>query len=455
MNYINERFTKCLLCGFFLCISFCLSSGQIYAQHNKAIPNKAKRVIIEYDSDGPVYAFDASEYLNSIKNYGIIPEANMKRLRIAIQRNSIHQPSDIMPYCTNTIAVDVRNYRDWSEEQIATDLYRRFAEELIPNLSVIKCSSNPYQIDSTINLAIYLTRLETTKGTYEEYTEFKKEVSNALKAYDLRSKADYYPGLFGRTLNILNNYLLDNHVKKEILVTENSKSPVKYFSLINNPSWSLHNVNTSKDTLNKEINTLIEYGVVPPISVSEQNGLIRKIRLIGFHNLTDRLNYQFFLRSFPSEPVVNVPGETSFYQSGYENQSKSFIAFMDSLRVVSKRVFNPQNISDNFAEELKKGIDQNRSFNFGFEIDGNEYKKTIEKKSVDDKDPPEKQYRAFFLLSPKVVLPIVNEALANKSIESRFYEVAESNTMSAIMFLTKKQFDYLKNRVPELMIDEK
>jgi hypothetical protein len=435
----------------FLCVTlFCCRYS--FAQKNSS--DKGKR-IVEYDSDGPVYGFDPLEYVQSLQKFGILPSPNKEQLLIAIRQKKIRQPADAMKYCSNTISIDLKQYRGWSEQRIVSDLYRKIIHDLVDKSVVLNCISKLRHKDSTALIERYFTETIIDGELYKEYTEYKVEVDDILRAADSNFKHTSYLSNFAIGFHSILYFLVDNLPNKTLYVTGSSNSTLKYFSLVETHPLALLKPNAARDSLLSELNHLTTYKIIEPRSVESQKEYIRNIRSIGVSDLMDRSNYQYFLRSLPCKPVVNISGEIDFYQSGYEAQSKAFSTSIDSLRQLSKGVFEPDSLFDNLAEELKKPLGKDRVFQFGFRLKGRVYQKLVGKQALNEKDPPAKQIESIFRLGPDLILPIANKALKDIESKFRFYEVAESNTMAAVMLLSREQFNYLKNRVPDLLIVDK
>ena len=124
-----------------------------------------------------------------------------------------------------------------------------------------------------------------------------------------------------------------------------------------------------------------------------------------------------------NDAILNFPNVVHWFDAELENLSDPYAELLREFSKISHGVFNPTNISDNFSKPVKNKV------TLQYTLNKKNYSKSIQLQ--DDWIDTD-----FF--------DFVKQAVTDNKLDGQFYELYEGGQGGIIIFLTPKQYQYLK-----------
>lgn len=372
-------------------------------------------------------------FLDSLQKKEIISKENLKNIINAYEKHELKNGYDILPYCNKVIIINLNEYPDDPEQ--AYPLIFSKIKDLIPSFNYsnfnfeikpIKNTQGSFSYERILHLSLIADGKEYKHSYYYDFLYKEKSVKNKSEKL-----ASYFKDFF----KIVNKYLIDQNSKFRLHSAfnnlDNKSSEIGLILLTEKQFIAWKNNDIFNQFLSKE-----DYS--SRFTSIEINRYITRYEKIGlFHHLgkteisqgiaraheSEIKTYQDILRCF-SKIVVSFDWESGNLENPYEELTLEFAA-------ASGGIFQPTNIVDHFKDDLNNSD----ITPYGFHLNNKKYTNIL-RIDGDWLDP------AF--------LHLINRAIIENTDDSKFYQCLDNGQVAGYIFLTPKQFQYLKDNQPTL-----
>ncbi len=412
-----------------------------------------------------VATFNAEIFAAALKREKMLTEENFK----ALDLKKAKEPSEVLKNSSQAVVIDMNELSGKSNTALYNYAIKKVAEKLIPKakFSEIKYLKDDIS-DTTENDFAKQNISAIINGTLYEQTltvSLKNTIQNALDS--LKSdKSQYFPTIGENQFKIINDYLTDIASPKRLVIVCDYRSPKLSFVLFDSTQATLvaetlpnnyvdflmYDRQFSRDSLQFTLSEFSRMGLIDKLSNEEKEAFILKFRrTAGRGTPPDGIT---LLESLPKIVV-----QTNIWNAdSYKNVFKDII---DSLKTISKGLFNPTNLNDNFAKTLRKSNYTERNFKYSFMLNNTQYKENQFVKALPKaKKGQSKVNYEYFDFDTSKFLSLVNRALIENNSDYTFYEIfseeEEGSVGPKFVFLSLRQHRWLKNKYPEVfeMYDE-
>ncbi|MBT1706333.1 hypothetical protein KK060_23850 [Fulvivirgaceae bacterium PWU20] len=361
-------------------------------------------------------------FADSLVIYGIVPDANNARLRDAINSRSITSPFNVLDYCTHGVSFDLATYSDdpaiyLSEihEKVArifpglnfTDFHFRIEVDSVMSDSSytsrnvvvsLKCNGRAYRQKSFISL-------DSNEGDYlgkideqEFYQIFNKVLVDQQSRYRLY--------LVKPNLSFGANYRYFGI----IALQEKQTDMFRYSTSLLDISYENHDQLPTSGQIDEAITFYQQIGLLDHVTAQSMLQAKENIAMVSMNTFNDVLS------QFP-DVIHNFDTELANLDDPYRE-------LLESYKAISRGVFNPTDISDNFNTDKEKTI-------LEFELNGKTYTKTLKV----DSDWIDADFFSF-----------VKAVVEENQLPGSFYYLAGDGQYASVIFLTDEQYAKLKEK---------
>ena len=376
--------------------------------------------------------------LESLQAADIIEPDSLKKCLDSYQPLELKEKFEFLSYCNNAKVFHTTSYNQ--NPQIGFQKIFEEIRSIIPNFAYknLAIELDTIDVEYTEDKELFVTI--SFQHNNQEYRHrffqsfiFNKSYKQKKYANTLSINSAFYQGINKMLADKNSSYRLYFANKKEDRSTYNKN----VFGLIlltekqrriwgNDPyflSKELHNNQFNTQKLLAIIDTYQTIGLFNHLSKAQINSGKLKVLESSIYS------YQAILACFP-ELLVPFYWESDNLKNPYEDLTMQFSQ-------VSHGAFLPTNIIDNFKDNLHQ---QSKSTNYAFVLEGQAFDTKLELNNS--------------WLDP-YFLSFINNALAQQKVDGKFYDCSKYRKPSTMLFLTSKQFQYLKKHQPELFIKSK
>lgn len=448
------------------------------------------------------------KFIDSLQNQKLLKASKVQELKKSYQNFELKSKIDILSFCENVIILPAEQ-KILTRTEIYDELFKEIKEKLLPNfqyknlvvneikneeananekLALSMPFNNPftknkknYKLTFNINNWLYSQKADTD---FSFFKTLQKNIppdididSTIIKSYS--NVFAFLTGITNKDFLAINDYLIDQHSNKRIIVVGNDYNPLlsikearKAILLVDSLQFKVlenktkENVlfgkffgkNTdfsdknSQENLLKILEDFQEQGIVQNFDAEQATNAIQDLRFEP-----DNLNNpsRNLLQNLP-----NICAKVNFIPQKYAEKTLVFKQFMAELSRISKGKFIPEKVTDNFAKEIKKDSKKERELKVSFKFYGKKYEH-LQKlpKEIDGENESLKLGFDNIFYNSSEWLEIVNEALENNAVDGKFYKISSKMNFSftqnidSYVFLTKNQDEFLEKNYPFTLKD--
>ena len=400
-----------------------------------------------------IAAFSTKDFADALKRENMLSDEELK----AIDLNKTKEPSEVLKASSQAVVFDLNELAGKNNAELYEYILKKFGTKLLPNTTISDLNyKKAREFSDSTEYGEYLVSVKINGRAYEQklYVSLAKVVQNALDSLK-NEKSQYFPGIGENQFKVVNDYLNDVASPHRLVIVCDYRSPKISFVLFdstqaglvaetlpnNYVDFSMYNRDFSRDSLQNTIFELGRMGFIEPLNEARREKLILKFRRVQGSGKT-------LLEALPGVIAKSNMWELEDFKDVYKS-------IIDSLKTISKGRFNPLKVEDNFQKMLKKGEFKNRTFTYSFELNNKKYSESQFIKALPKSKNKDKQSGYdYFDFDTAKMLELVNKALAEQNAEYAFYELFNGEddelTGPQFIFLSAKQYRWIKNKYPEL-----
>ncbi|UTA70042.1 hypothetical protein [Emticicia sp. 21SJ11W-3] len=425
------------------------------ANHSEVFNEPVEQKMYEsYQSQ--IASFRTDAFAEALKRENMLTEEAFKSLDLTKTK----EPSDILKASKQALLINMNELTGKNDADLFTYVIGKINEKLLPdagfsNISVKNLNSE----DDSSGISQHLVSMVINGKPYEQilYVPLPKVVKNAIDS--LKSpNSQYFPGIGEHQFKIINDFLTDSGNPYRLVIVCDYRSPFLSFvlfdstqaslvqeSLPNNyVDFNLYSRDFSRDSLHNTLFELGRLGLFNPMDEEQREAFILKLR----RNYTTGKS---MLENLPKVVITSNIWEL-------DNFIDLFRSMIDSLKTISRGQFNPVRLEDNFQQMLKKGEYANRTFKYGFELNGKKYTESqFVKATPKPKGKTEKSDYEYFDFDTVKFLEFVNKALTDQNSEYLFYELLNEEDEQPgpqYIFLSGSQYRWIKTKYPDIFANQ-
>ena len=386
-------------------------------------------------------------YLDTLRQTGVLPEANFRKLVAAYGPFQLKSSVDILPYCNQALVIETTQLPEDAWDAFRTVL-RAIAENLLPELTLD-----------------HLATFEETHRDEEYGGEYTRTVVAArLNGYDYQQTFWFDPfalrvqaserfafgSIHGKEFQLVEGFLADREDARRLYLLEDKNghtwSTGSRLGLIlldstqaqafeqfdpqftlsqSEPSLAQRNA-FNRQGVRKAVAECQRIGLIPALPETDINRVIVRARRDGYGS------YARVLAELPgviADLDLHLPVEEAMelpHQQVYH-------ATLEKLKEVSRGAFSPQKP---FIEKIPGPKEGPAKLRFGFSFRNKSYAGILEEES-----------ELLYSASGNRIVETINEALAGQGVDGRYYPLRYGQH---VLFLTRAQHQYLKLHQPGL-----
>lgn len=370
--------------------------------------------------------------LQSLKEADVLSAANYKALLSSYQAFEIKAQFEYLPYCNNSVLIDLKNYNDPVAgyrhifTQIKTILsnvsfYNLDIQVFIDGFNEENAVRRDLQIKFTENGKVYIS-----KFYYDYINSISTQAADGftinLEAFQCVNRllvdqgSDYRLYCAVKYDSRYNNFVESVAL---ILMTENQYNAWNFTDIYHRLFEKQNHNNTfNYDFIESSIVAFEQAGLLSHLTPEEIELGKEKIKEAKIERYAD------ILGCFP-QTIVD-------FDPLHGDDKKPFKSLTEMIIKTSKGVFNVKNITDDFEENFKN---ETPLSNFSFELSGKIYQEEL---YLDDE-----AYRDKFM-------QLINRASEENGINGQLYLLAGNFSLGGYLFLTDYQYAYLRDKYATL-----
>ncbi len=470
LSFVNNSLEKNLIEGKFFKINnnYNTTSQHIYSNyiflnkiqkeyidtHHPLIFKDLEKPKIHENYQNQVSAFNAKTFAEALKKEKMLSEDSIKTLDL---KNS-KEPSEILKNSPQAFVIDLNELSGKSNTELYRYIISKFEKNLLPEAKFSEINYlKENTFDSTENDFEKQNISALINGKRYEQTltvSLKNTIQNALDSLK-NEKSQYFPSIGENQFKIINDYLTDIASPKRLVIVCDYRSPKLSFVLFdstqanlvaetlpnNYVDFGMYSRQFSRDSLQKTLNEFSRMGLIEKMSLEVKDDFILRFRRLQGKTLS-------LLENLPKLVVQTNIWDMESYEKVYKN-------FIDSMKLISKGIFNSSNIEDNFTKMLKKSNYSDRNFKYSFKLNGKIYAENQFVKAFPKvKEKQEKVKYQVFDFDAEKLINLTNKALNDNNSDFTFYQIyseeEEELIGPKIIFLSLKQHRWLKQKYPEI-----
>jgi hypothetical protein len=401
-----------------------------------------------------IAAFSTEEFADALQRENMLTENDRKTLDLKKSK----EPSDVLRASSRAILIDLNELAGKNNTETYTYILNKFGSKFLSDtkISEINYKETIETSDST-DYSEYLVSVKINGKAYEQtlYVSLSKLVQNALDSLK-NERSQYFPGIGENQFKVINDYLTDISSPHRLVIVCDYRSPMLSFVLFdstqanlvaetlpnNYVDFSMYNREFSRDSLNNTLFELGRIGLIETMNDAQKEAFILKFRRLPGSGKT-------LLETLPKVIVKSNMWELDNYKDVYK-------AMIDSLKTISKGHFNPSKVEDNFQKMLKKGETSDRTFKYSFELNNKKYSESQFIKGMPkSKNKDNQTDYDYFEFDTAKLIELVNRSLTEQNADYAFYELsgnedAEDLSGPQFIFLSARQYRWIKNKYPEI-----
>lgn len=381
-----------------------------------------KEIAFEAITDEYMSAKNLKEFAEKLKNIGVV-NTKYKDLIAAIDNEKIKKPIDFLLYCEKAIIIDTKNYPNEPSKYL--EPIHKETAQIIPELSFtnfdFKIAFDNEVSDNDIKFYNFIVSLTSGGKIYKQKSSYRLYTPSEDKYSTGGIDSQNYYKIFNKILTDLGSpYCLheievnDRNGKVENVfgIMALTKEQTKTLQEIDNyfiPSFDDFDSKLTSDKIEKVIAEFSKIGLFDNLSAEQINE--------GKENVAENKinNYNEILSAFPNQIY--------WFDTELGNLDNPYAELIKEFSKISHNEFNPTNISNSF------NIEKSKKTTLKFKIGNKSYSK-IFKISNDWID------ESFFGFIKSV-------AVENK-LKGQFYDLYTGGQDAEVIYLTKKQYDYIR-----------
>lgn len=425
--------------------------------------------------------------IDSLQVVRLLDESDARNLKNSYKPFELKNRIEILSKCKNSFLIPVET-GNFTRAELYEELFKNIQKNILPEIKftdfvISETKKKEDEENAFPNPNARLNNFFKNKNSFALSLKINglayKQTANTEFGFVKKLKAEIPPnvhidstlidsylkvfsaflGFTSLDIRNINDYLTDIHSNKRVFILGNDYNPLnptqsdkKVVILMDSVQYNLFakkdfmmliskeflksnefESNKSRDSLKKFTQNLQEAEILSNFSLDT---LDKKIVEFRFNNNYPQNIFEAsgnpqkaFLRIFNDIISKNLTNAT-------------FKEFITELSRISRNHFKPEKIYDNIEIEVEKGNKKDRTFKYGFRLNGKTYEETkVVKKSEEENDG--------IIPTSKDWLALVRKAIIENEIDADFYSLGTFG-LSDLIFLTKTQKDFLDSRYPDI-----
>lgn len=366
--------------------------------------------------------------LQNLKEADVLSEVNYKAVLNSYQTFEIKAPFEYLPYCNNSVLIDLKNHNDPVEgyHHIFTQI-----KTILPNVNFYNLDIQAFIDDSNKENAVrsnlQIKFIENGKTYISKFYYDHIDSIEAQTAGGFKIDLEAFKGVNRLLVDQGSDYRLYCAVKYASRYNNFAESGA--LILMTENQYNAWNFTDRYDRLfekQNHDNTFNHNFIKVSIAAFEKIGLLAHLTPeeieLGKEKIiqTKIEHYADILACFP-QIIVD-------FDPVYGNEKEPFKSLTETIIKISKGAFNVENITDDFEENFKN---ETPLSNFSFELNGKIYQAEL---YLHDE-----AYKNKFM-------QLINRALEENGMSGRLYTLAGNFNLGGYLFLSSSQYADLKNK---------
>jgi len=384
------------------------------------------------------------ELMDSLKAKGVLSPEGYQKLLASYQEYESKSKFDMLSFCEKALVFDLKKYQKGFPEEYYSLIFEEI-KKILPEfdyknltLKTTIRDEDSEQDSLTPDLASYWTDITVSFQIKDKF--YQKTFSNGFTRKDPKVEAaeNRWADIASEFVAPINRFLTDQnrayrlyycHKKGKYAIYERDE---EFFGLIvltkeQAQAWG-HNFDDYFLSDESHDNRFNSENIQKLIAEYEQIGLFSHLTP---KEITEGKNCvrEKDIRTF-SHILLCFPKTLNFFDWETGNLTNPYEELTRTFAVISRGAFTPTEITDQFEKDR-----ESKTTPYGFRFKGKWYGEQLAMNS-DWLDP------AFF--------DLIKKALQENGVDGEYYYCIDDGQASGYIFLTRKQYDYLKARQPEL-----
>ena len=392
---------------------------------------------VSYFENYEYYKKEEIDFVKGLYDVGVIKKENLDKLLDSYAPLELKKKYDLLTYCENAKKFILENY-----PLSAVEAYKRIFEDitaLIPDFEftefelIFEKQERDF-ITDTLNALDATIKFKSSGDFYKYsffYTTFNKH--ELIGEVPMKINIDFHSGINKWLADKESPYRLYYANKNEVYKTGSAYGEKEFWLILLTEEQfkAFGSMNSDYFLFDQNHDNFFNSkSIAEAINLYEDLGLF--VHLDGEEKMLARQcveekmieKFQDILICFP-KTVAYIYWENNNFENPYEELAKKF-------SLISKGIFNPININDNYGKDGEQGKD---STVFSFEFKGEKYSKEL-------------KMRRDWLV--KGLIEFIESVLIKNNIDGRFYYCFENGEASGYIFLTKNQYEILRDKQKSL-----
>ena len=448
-------------------------------------------------------------FIDSLVKQKMLPIAEANKLKASYKAYELKSRIDILALCQNAIILSA-DQKNLTREEIYQKLFQEIKGKLVPSFQANSMKlvemKNETTADEVSGVFPFKNPLTKNKKSYQlsylvddkaysqkadtDFTLLKTIQKSLPPDVDIDSSIiqtyanvfSFLTGLTNKDFQSVNDYLIDQHSSKRVVVVSNEYNP--FVPIIESRKILLLVDSTQNYLFSSKIkeNALFGKFFGEKINFSNKNSrdsiytLIADFQKNDILPTTENTTIETLIQALRFEPsklenierniVISFPEIIAKIDVVPTDEGEKLLIyrnFMRELSRISKGKFNPEKVNDNFGTEIPKGNKVERILQSSFKFKGKKYETTynVQKRyhNENEKTVINQPDRIYFMTEEWLIR--INQALSENDIDGQFYKIKSSQNFSGIftsvidniIFLNKTQLNFLETKHPKVLKD--
>ncbi|MDR6762197.1 hypothetical protein J2Y38_002408 [Flavobacterium sp. 2755] len=372
------------------------------------------------------------KFANFLKEYKIA-DTKYESLIAAIGEEKIKEHTDLLLYCEKSITIDTKDDTNEPKEYLEA-IYKKTAS-LAPELNItdfeLKIVFDAKNLDNDEDYKFYdfIVSLKSGGKIYRQKSSYRLEIvsKDHFSARKIGFR-DYYQ-IFNKILNDQHSPYRLHEIKFNVdetypevlgimMLTQEQEKALTIRETYIIPSQEDYKKKFTTSQIDKVIEEYSNIGLFSNLSAAQIN--------LGKENVAEQENNNYIeiLSAFPNI-IYSIPNSLPNFKDSYAELTKEYSK-------ISHNQFNPTNISNIFDKKTKKST-------LKFKVGNKSYTKVLR---ISD----------YFIDS--YFFEFIELVAAENKLNGKFYDLHTGGEGSKVIFLTKKQYDYIRANKLLLFLDQ-
>ncbi|KOP39709.1 MULTISPECIES: hypothetical protein [unclassified Flavobacterium] len=364
------------------------------------------------------------KFANFLKEYKIA-DTKYESLIAAIDQEKIKEHADLLLYCERSITIDTKDDTNEPKEYLEA-IYKKTAS-LSPELNFTDFELKI--VPDTDKFYDFIVSLKSGGKIYKQKSSYRvrKSSKDDFSINKINCK-DYYQ-IFNKILNDQHSPYRLHEIKFNVdetypevlgimMLTKEQEKALKIHETYIIPSQEDYKKKFTTSQIDKVIEEYSNIGLFSYLSAAQIN--------LGKENVAEQENNNYIeiLSAFPNI-IYSIPNSLPNFKDSYAELTKEYSK-------ISHNQFNPTNISNIFDKKTKKST-------LKFKVGNKSYTKVLR---ISD----------YFI--DLYFFEFIELVAAENKLNGKFYDLHTGGEGSKVIFLTKKQYDYIRANKLLLFLDQ-